>query len=161
MAATIWSLNVCLWLTYPVQLVPIFEILETAFVSEERRPPGWLRRFRFSSRSWFLARSMALRTVVVACSVALAVAIPYFDLFLSLVGGLGSAQLMFIMPPLCYMAIFWRQSSYAMRGANIALLIFGIVTLVVTTTFTVISIVHRFEQGTPANQTACNVTMGE
>ena len=104
---------------------------------------------------------MALRTVVVACSVALAVAIPYFDLFLSLVGGLGSAQLMFIMPPLCYMAIFWRQSSYAMRGANIALLIFGIVTLVVTTTFTVISIVHRFEQGTPANQTACNVTMGE
>ena len=52
---------------------------------------------------------MALRAGVVVLSVGVAVGIPQFDLFLSLIGGMGSAQLMFIFPPIVYGKCFWNE----------------------------------------------------
>ena len=154
-AATVWCLNVCLVLTYPIQLIPVFQILEDAFLNAESSVTIFGRTI--SARKWFLGRAMGLRAIVVCVSVGVGVGIPFFDLFLSLIGGLGSAQLMFILPPLAYMATFWLGSSKWMRAANIALLVFGVATMLVTTTFTVISIVDRFES-LGNNVTACNIT---
>jgi amino acid permease len=54
---------------------------------------------------------MVLRAIIVLISVGVAMSIPYFDLFLSLIGGLGSAQLMFILPPISYL-VKKKQSCY-------------------------------------------------
>ncbi len=88
--------------------------------------------------------------------------IPYFDLFLSLIGGLGSAQLMFILPPISYLVCFWKSPLLLgrwMKVACFAMLVFGIGTLVVTSVFTIIQIVEAFKASAiaPVNATICNV----
>ncbi len=172
-AVTIWGLNVCLVFTYPIQMVPVFQILEDLLLGPSARGeraeccgvrhrileanPSCARNWRASSK--FLAKSLVLRAVVVLVSVGFAVAIPFFDLFLSLIGGLGSAQLMFILPPIAYLVCFRSSISWPMRLACWALLLFGVGTLVVTTVFTVISIVQKFHETAGAANAICTITM--
>lgn len=156
-SVTIWTLNVCLLFTYPIQMVPVFQIIEDAFLpsasTEDSQKRNWWAKLEPYTR--FLVKSMSLRAIVVLVSVGCAVSIPYFDLFLSLVGGLGSAQLMFILPPIAYLVCFWKDSHPIIKMACFVLLAFGILTMVVTTVFTVIGIVHEFQH---LNNTLCNVT---
>ena len=174
-AVTVWGLNVCLLFTYPIQMVPVFQILEDFFLQpslDKVRASCCGRRARcleygacgsrhclasLRPRTRFLIKAMLLRALVVVVSVGFAISIPYFDLFLSLIGGLGSAQLMFILPPIAYLACFWRSVSTPLKIACFVLLIFGIGTLVVTTVFTVISIVSEFVHSGD-NTTVCNIT---
>ena len=171
-AVTVWGLNVCLLFTYPIQMVPVFQILEDLLLGPSRRgeaafccgcrhplleaqpqcAPCWGRSTKF------IVKAMVLRAVVVAVSVAFAISIPYFDSFLSLIGGLGSAQLMFILPPVAYLVCFRGKLSGGMLVACWAMLLFGIGTLVVTTVFTVIQIVHQFELSAAGGAALCDVT---
>jgi proton-coupled amino acid transporter len=128
---TIWGLNVALTFTYPIQMYPVFEIVDT--VLEERL-----------SERVFVWGSMAARALIVLLSVAVGIAIPDFSLFLSLIGGLGSAQLMFIIPPITYFVAFREELPTWKKVGCCVLLAFGIATLILTTTFTLIDMVHTF-----------------
>ncbi len=171
-AVTVWGLNVCLLFTYPIQMVPVFQILEDLILSPSRRGEPALccgARHRVLEAQphcapcWgpevkFVVKAMVLRLAVVAVSVAFAISIPYFDSFLALIGGLGSAQLMFILPPVSYLVCFRGHLSWGMRIACGAMLVFGVGTLVVTTVFTVIQIVQQFQLTAAGGAGLCNVT---
>jgi len=122
---TVWALNVALLFTYPVQMFPVFEIVEAALEN------------RISSK-FRLPIFFIVRAGIVVLSVLLGIGIPDFDLFLGLVGGFGSAQLMFIIPPIAYYAAFKNEMSTTKKAACMTLLVFGIVTVVVTTTCTLV-----------------------
>jgi proton-coupled amino acid transporter len=171
-AVTVWGLNVCLLFTYPIQMVPVFQILEDLLLVPSRRGEtavccGYRHRVLeaqprcapcWSPDLKFTVKAMVLRAAVVVVSVAFAISIPYFDSFLSLIGGLGSAQLMFILPPISYLVCFRGQLSWGMRIACFAMVLFGVGTLVVTTVFTVIQIVQQFELSAAGGAGLCNVT---
>lgn len=67
-------------------------------------------------------------------------------------------MLMFILPPIAYLRYYWSSTSKPMRVACIALAVFGVATLVVTTVFTVIAIVQKFE-GVSGVVAGCNATL--
>ena len=58
-----------------------------------------------------------------------------------------------MLPPLAYMMAFWRTSRLPVRIGCVAIFVFGCATLVVTTTFTIIHIVDRFQNGDAVNIT--------
>jgi proton-coupled amino acid transporter len=90
-SVVVWGLNIALIFTYPIQMLPVFQIAEDYMHTLPAKWGGGKRSGK---------RSMLLRAVIVVLSVAVGCGIPYFELFLSLIGGLGSAQLMFIIPPI-------------------------------------------------------------
>ena len=123
---TLWALNIALLFTFPVQMFPVFEIVEGAL--EDR-----LSNSKFRLPIFFL-----IRAGIVMLSVSLGIGIPDFDLFLGLIGGFGSAQLMFIIPPIAYYAAFKDELSTMKKVGCMILLVFGIVTVCVTTTSTLV-----------------------
>ena len=129
---TLWGLNVALLLTYPIQMFPVFEITEELLLG----PP------KAHGTKPYILKAMAIRAVIVALSVVVGIAIPDFNLFLSLIGGLGSAQLMFILPPITYGTLFWDELPVAKKVGCVTLFAFGIATVVITTTFTIIGLVQ-------------------
>eukprot|EP00008_Paramoeba_atlantica_P008567 CAMPEP_0201490070 /NCGR_PEP_ID=MMETSP0151_2-20130828/24936_1 /ASSEMBLY_ACC=CAM_ASM_000257 /TAXON_ID=200890 /ORGANISM="Paramoeba atlantica, Strain 621/1 / CCAP 1560/9" /LENGTH=386 /DNA_ID=CAMNT_0047875879 /DNA_START=296 /DNA_END=1456 /DNA_ORIENTATION=- len=131
---TVWALNIALTFTYPIQMVPVFDILEEAVIGNPKA--------QVQSKWW--AKTMSLRALIVLLSAGVGVGIPQFSLFLSLIGGLGSAQLMFIFPPITYLKAFEAEISLRKRIICISLFIFGLVTIVITTTFTLINMVRTF-----------------
>lgn len=147
---TVWGLNLTLLVTYPIQMLPVFQIAEDAlFHSKPFRCCG--RRgatCTMGGKRGASVATMGMRALVVVLSVGVGVGIPYFNLFLSLIGGLGSAQLMFIIPPVTYYYCFRDTMSRAKIFGCCLLLLFGIGTLVVTTTFTIIELVHQFQNPT-------------
>ncbi len=141
---TVWGLNVCLLFTYPVQMLPVFQIAEDALFECQPRRCGGRRECAVGGvRSG--KRMLALRAAIVCGSVAVGIAIPYFELFLSLIGGLGSAQLMFILPPITYFFAFRSHMSMRAKIGCGLLLLFGVATLIVTTVFTLIELADKFQ----------------
>lgn len=159
---TVWGLNVCLLFTYPVQMLPVFQIAEDALFECRPHSCGGARR-----RSCNVGgvrggkRTLALRALIVCGSVAVGIAIPYFELFLSLIGGLGSAQLMFILPPITYYVAFRSSMSLRAKIGCALLLAFGVATLVVTTVFTLIELANKFQHpaATPCGSASANATV--
>lgn len=158
---TVWGLNVSLLFTYPIQMVPVFQIIEDSLLEPSRMneqafccgrratfleaQPRMCRTIKPSTKH--VLKSMLLRAIVVVLSVGAAISIPYFDLFLSLIGGLGSACLMFVLPPAAYLKAFWKETSVVLRVACIVLFVFGIATMGVTTVFTILGIVQQAQGG--------------
>eukprot|EP00903_Cladosiphon_okamuranus_P016605 g15318.t1 len=82
------SFCVGLYFTFPIMMVPVWEVLEF----------NWLRHH---SPSYGQKRNM-LRAAVVLGTGFLACAIPNFGLFVSLIGSSCCALLAFVLPALCY-----------------------------------------------------------
>jgi solute carrier family 36 (proton-coupled amino acid transporter) len=122
---TVWALNVALLFTYPIQMYPVFVIVEKAL---EDHLPSSLR----------LPTFFLIRAIIVLLSVGVGIGIPDFSLFLSLVGGFGSAQLMFIIPPIAYYVAFKDEISTLKKVGCATLLTFGVVTVILTTTSTLL-----------------------
>mmetsp|Transcript_36978 Transcript_36978/g.58168 ORF Transcript_36978/g.58168 Transcript_36978/m.58168 type:complete len:460 (-) Transcript_36978:1885-3264(-) len=131
---TVWSLSIALIFTYPIMMYPVFVILEKALFG------GGAPETKIQH-----AKTMALRAGIVVLSVGIAIGIPQFDLFLSLIGGMGSAQLMFIFPPIVYAKCFWNEISIYQKVMCGSLLGFGLITVVTTTLFTIIQLVCTFD----------------
>jgi uncharacterized membrane protein (DUF485 family) len=67
---------------------------------------------------------------------------------------------MFILPPLSYLVCFWRFPSFlgtGMKVACVVMIVFGVATLVVTSVFTIISIVEAFGQVVDKSNSTCAV----
>jgi vesicular inhibitory amino acid transporter len=91
------------WLTYALPLEPVAVELE-----------------RYSE-----GRSLLIRSALVGLTVVLAVALPFFGLFQSLVGSLCAGFLVLVFPLLFYLKLFGHKLSRREKWANVALLLFS------------------------------------
>ncbi|KAL0023628.1 hypothetical protein WJX77_008721 [Trebouxia sp. C0004] len=114
------KLALCLGLlfTFPVMMVPVFEILErslqqTASFSD-----------KYSSRTQS-AVFVAVRIALVLLIALVAAGVPGFGLFISLIGSLACASLSFIIPALCHLILFRTDINWFWAGKDIFLIIFG------------------------------------
>jgi len=92
--ATVVKLCLCvgLYLTFPMMMFPVNEVLENFFLSDKMPKPN-----------------RAFRTCVVIASATIAYAVPNFGLFLSLVGSSICTLLAFILPCYFHLLAFGRR----------------------------------------------------
>ncbi|CAG9466814.1 unnamed protein product [Pedinophyceae sp. YPF-701] len=133
------SVKVCLcvglFFTFPVMMVPVYEIFErnlsasTAF------------RSRLDMRYWpMVFRGIRGLTVIGVALVALV--IPSFGAFISLVGSLCCCTLALVMPPLIHLRLFGAELSLGARCLDYLYVVLGVVGAVVGTTNSVIDILE-------------------
>ena len=71
--------------------------------------------------------TFTLRALLVMVSWSVAVGIPRFELCLALVGSLTTTILAFVLPPLFYLRVLWRQTGIPKKVFLSCLLVVGIV----------------------------------
>jgi len=118
-----------LFITYPVQMFPVFNILENAFFTTNTIHLEWKRSI--------------LRMGLVIITIGVALGVPHFGLFLSLVGSLGCSTLAFLIPILFYHKYF-KQTSLIVKIVNTFIFVFGLCPSVITLTTTIIQIVQLY-----------------
>jgi len=123
-----------LYTSYPVQMFPVFGILENMLFNPQT--------------SWLETKRNILRTCTVMITILVAVGIPHFGLFMSLIGSLGGAALAFILPTLFHLRLFWGQHHPLRVISNILIILFGIAASAIATTVTVIEIIDVLKNGT-------------
>jgi len=131
--ATRCLLIVAIFATYPVQLFPVINILEGllfSIVPACEKTSGWKREH---------IRNL-LRSILVVITLLLAVSIPYFSLFVSLVGALGCSMLAFILPCVFHLKLFYYQTPPWRKGLNVAIGIFGVFASIVSSAVTLVDL---------------------
>ena len=83
-----------------------------------------------------------MRLSFVVLTLAVAALVPYFSLFMSLIGNIGSSALMFILPTIFHIKV--RGGSRLKRGLHSLLVIFGIIAAIIGTYVTVVTLVDKF-----------------
>jgi len=115
------KLSLCLGLlfTFPVMLVPVYEIVEGALLEQ-----SWFtERVRPSQRK---AAFDVVRICIVSSTIFLAAMIPGFGIFISLVGSLVCALLAFVIPATLHCVICKEELSSMGRVKNYAIIAFGV-----------------------------------
>jgi amino acid permease len=140
--ASVVKVLVCLNVaaTFPVQLFPVVQLLERAAfgVAEHQISCSSVRTRTFWLRN-------LLRTGLVLVIVGISIAIPFFEVVVSLVGGLGNGSAGFILPAILHLMVFKGRSPRWRVVANWALLVIGVATVILVTVFGVIKVVHEFQ----------------
>ncbi|KAG0778207.1 hypothetical protein G6F22_011370 [Rhizopus arrhizus] len=96
-------------------------------------------------KAW-LARAL-IRTICMAILVVLAIFVPYFDDFMSLVGALANCGLVFLLPVLCYLKLTGVRNKPIYELAFCALtLLLGVVGCVFGTIDAIKALVHDFNK---------------
>lgn len=93
--------------TYPVMMTPVYEVLERRLLRS--RP------------------SQLLRTLIVLATVWIAVSVPHFGDFLSLVGSSVCCLLSFVLPGAVHLRVVGDSQSWVGRGADYFLIVGGII----------------------------------
>ena len=126
---------VAIFATYPVQLFPIISMAEQSFLAKSQR----------QDKHWvFEWKRNGVRTALVVTTSLVAIAIPHFSLFISLVGAVGCSLMGFILPCIFHLKLFQARRSMFQRVVNIILTIFGILASLISGTVTVIQLVEAF-----------------
>jgi len=117
--------------TIPLVLIGGREILER----------GLLHALELERKSKAEYRAcIALRTVIVGATIALAFGVPDFGNAVSLVGGFCNCLTAFIVPPIIHIKLMDDPKSLE-GAAHAGIVVFGLVALVVTTTYTIQGII--------------------
>lgn len=116
------KLALCLGLlfTFPVMLVPVFEILERSLQQKESFGD------KYSDQTQGVLFSV-VRIALVLFIALVAAGVPGFGLFISLIGSLACASLSFIVPALCHLILFKSDLNWFWVGKDIFLIVFGTV----------------------------------
>lgn len=104
------GLCINLFITFPLMMNPVFEVIE--------------RRF------WEGTYSMFLRWLMVLAVSLVALLVPNFADFLSLVGSSVCIVLGFVLPSLFHLIVFKDELSWASFSVDVALIVFGVVSAV-------------------------------
>jgi proton-coupled amino acid transporter len=112
-------LSVALWITYPVQMWPVLEIVENHLFN------------RFTPQ--LETKRNYVRFVATVFTVLIAVLVPHFSLFMALIGNLGSAMLMFVIPTACHVQVLRKSTSYIRLAFHGLIIAFGIAIAVIGT----------------------------
>ncbi|KNC46617.1 amino Acid/Auxin Permease family [Thecamonas trahens ATCC 50062] len=129
------ALCVVLTCTFPIQLFPVTCVMEEALLSSRKlRPTYWLEQ-------------NALRAVEVIIISGVAIAIPLFGLFSSLMGAFSVSAVVFILPTLFYLKLFWAELTTWDKILNGSIFVLGAVGSVVATVFDVAEIANALKSG--------------
>jgi proton-coupled amino acid transporter len=112
-------LSVALWITYPVQMWPVLEICENHLFT--RFTPDLETKRNY------------VRFVSAVFTVLIAVLVPHFSLFMALIGNLGSAMLMFVIPTACHVRVLHKSTSYIRLAFHALIMLFGIAIAIIGT----------------------------
>merc|ERR1712130_143122 len=121
--------------TYPIVITPVVEILDGLFWDQFKLAPdteSW-------KRYW---ASNVMRLFLVAVTTVVAISIPHFSLFVSLVGALGSSFISFIVPCLLHMKLFGKRCHRLQFILNGGLVVFGVFASLVASTITVLQLIE-------------------
>jgi solute carrier family 36 (proton-coupled amino acid transporter) len=129
------SLIFAIFATYPVQMFPVVAILEGYSFHK-------IAFFRdMSHTKQELSRNL-IRLILVFVTSLVAVSIPYFSLFVSLVGALGGSMMAYILPCVFHIKLFSQSSPRWKVIFHWALVIFGVVAAIVASTVTIIQLIE-------------------
>eukprot|EP01006_Ploeotia_vitrea_P017429 TRINITY_DN48547_c0_g2_i1.p1 TRINITY_DN48547_c0_g2~~TRINITY_DN48547_c0_g2_i1.p1 ORF type:complete len:414 (+),score=30.40 TRINITY_DN48547_c0_g2_i1:53-1294(+) len=105
------ALSLGLYLTYPIMMFPVFEIID-----ELINPKG---------SNLHEPKRIATRIITVLLTVGIAVMMPNFNQFIALIGSTACISLAFILPGTFYLALCIRELSCFLTCAHIAVVLFG------------------------------------
>jgi hypothetical protein len=86
------------------------------------------------------------RIIVMLLTAALAISVPDFGDFLSLIGGLGGTMLAFVLPLIIHLITFNKKLSWSVVVKDVSIILFGLIAVVVTTIQSVQNIVEGFNK---------------
>jgi len=89
------------------------------------------------------AGSVAVRTLLVLSTVAVALALPFFGYLMALVGSLLSVGACVLLPCVCYVRVFGRPARAAEAAAIAAILVLGSLLVVTGTYSSLVQIIHE------------------
>ncbi|KAL3140382.1 hypothetical protein ABBQ38_004643 [Trebouxia sp. C0009 RCD-2024] len=135
------KLALCLGLlfTFPVMMVPVFEILERSLKQKE----SFKHNYSSKGQSAVIA---GVRIALVLLIALVAAGVPGFGLFIALIGSLACASLSFIVPALCHLILFKSDLNWFWKGKDVFLIIFGTVGAVCGSAQAIIDIVKALRQ---------------
>ena len=138
------ALCVNVLLTFPVQIFPVVSFCERMLFKREEHSCVHWRTKMFWQRN-------VVRLGIVACIVALSVVVPFFEVVINLVGGVGNGTSGFIIPAALYLMAFKGRLPVWSQVAHWAILVFGVATAVMVTITSAIKVAHEISN--PANTT--------
>eukprot|EP00891_Asterochloris_glomerata_P007096 jgi/Astpho2/7096/Aster-01925 len=127
-STTLVKILLCLglFLTFPIMMVPVYELIERGLLAQE-----WFSK-KYGSFSKHVTFCV-IRTALVLTATVVAVAVPGFGSFISLIGSGACATLSFTVPALCHMLIFRSEGGWATLAMDALLVAFGIIGAVLGT----------------------------
>ncbi|KAJ7295639.1 hypothetical protein O6H91_09G091800 [Diphasiastrum complanatum] len=114
------GLCVALFFTFPVMMHPVYEIFERKLMIS-----GWFQKNVIPSPMRNTLVLNGLRSMLILITVFLAVCIPGFGAFISLVGGTVCAMLAFVFPATFHLTIFRGSISSWQATVDLSLIMFG------------------------------------
>lgn len=127
---TIISLIFAIYATYPVQMFPVITILEGLIFKRYPNVTG-------AKLTW---SKNLVRALLVIFTSLIAISIPYFSLFVSLVGALGSSVLAYILP-CCFHLKLFKEQKIQSKVFNWILVVFGIFASIVASGVTIFQLI--------------------
>jgi len=86
-----------------------------------------------------------LRSVVVLIAIGVSISVPFFGLFLNLVGAFSNSAASFILPPFFHLKIFGEASSRFTRVKNVSIVVFGVLASAASCIATIQAIIQAFQ----------------
>jgi len=126
--------------SYPMQMMPVFEIIETA-KCYGRIPT--MSSFRPSKR-------MCFRTSLVLLTAFGAMVVPKFGLFINLIGAFACTALAFILPVRIYDMTHYEEMTTRRKWMHRLLVCFGIICGLISFVISVRDLVKAFSEGEDA-----------
>ncbi|XP_002964049.2 amino acid transporter ANT1 [Selaginella moellendorffii] len=115
------GLSIALFFTFPVMMYPVYEIFEGRLLLNK-----WFQRSVVPSPRLLAAVTGSIRGVVVVVVALIAVAVPGFGTFISLVGSTVCALLAFVFPALFHARVCADAPAWS-RAVDATLVVFGVV----------------------------------
>ena len=129
------ALCVNVLLTFPMVVFPVISFLERLlFKREEHSCIAW-RTKMFWQRN-------ALRLGLVVAIIGVSVSLPYFEVVINLIGGVGNGTSGFIIPAALYLVAFKGRLPLWSVIMHWAILVFGVATAVLVTVTSIMSVVQ-------------------
>jgi len=109
-----FALCLAIYLTYPIMMFPVSDVLENLFLNDSMKPPS----------SYYPSRTF--RVCMVLTTATIAYTIPNFGKFLELVGASICTLLGFILPCMFHIKLFRKEVSQGQMILDIVIIISGI-----------------------------------
>lgn len=130
--------------TYPVQMYPVLLLMEQRLFGSQEHSCT-LPALR-TAQHW---KRNGMRALLVVCTVGVSVVIPYFEVVLNIVGGLGNGVSGFVIPATLHFVRFRQRSPKWRLVLHAGIALFGVAAAVLVTVFSIIKLVHLASSGAP------------
>jgi proton-coupled amino acid transporter len=126
------GLIIALFFTFPVMMYPVHEIVEHKLLTST-----WFQKIVMPSPHLHVLLANAVRGITVLAVAIVAISVPGFGIFISLVGGTVCALLAFVLPSLFHMRLCWDTAHWTTCSFDIVLIVCGVLFAIYSTYTTV------------------------